>query len=94
MNPQALLCLYRRGIQPLGHLHSGNIFIEEVTNEDGEAAGQRVCKVGGYENMLLGYRTRLYRSLLESEINMELIDVYLFGKFQLMMMLITCAIDV
>ena len=55
-------------------MHIGNIYIEE-TEERG-----RVCKVGGYENTLLGYMSRLYREL-ESRMNMDMIDVVMFGKY-------------
>ncbi len=49
--------------------------------DEDEGAVQKVCRVGGYENMLLGYRTRLYAKLLKSGVHMKLIDVYLFGEF-------------
>ena len=106
---------YRHDIIPLGHLHAGNIFVEDVGeskeeascgeipeedtpagasagaspfivvidagSEGHEEAGRKVCRVGGYENMLLGYWTKLHRDLLKSKVNTNLIDIYLFGKF-------------
>ena len=38
--------------------------------------------MGGYENTLLGYRSRLYRGLYESGMNMDMIDVVMFGKYR------------
>ncbi len=65
---QAVLYLYKLGLRPVGHIQSGNIFVE------GE-----VCRLGGYENRLLGYRTRLYGSCKEANCS-EDIDVAMFGK--------------
>lgn len=94
---QGLIKIYRRGIEPLGHLHTGNIYLvdeSEVSHGDSPeraeasaasggsapevtvAAGQKVCRVGGYENWLLGYKTRLYRDLQKTG---ALLDIYLFG---------------
>lgn len=36
------------------------------------------CRLGGYENTLLGYRSRLYRSI-ESASELERIDMIMFG---------------
>lgn len=52
----------------LGHVHTGNIYIEGDN-----------CRLGGYENALLGYRTRLYRAVLGHEA-LPSIDVIMFGK--------------
>ena len=49
----------------LGHVQSGNIFVQ-----DG------VCRVGGYENTLLGYRSRFYRMCKD---HLEHMDVIMFG---------------
>ncbi len=38
-----------------------------------------VCKLGGYENRLLGYRTRLY-NLCQTFNCTEDIDIIMFGK--------------
>ena len=62
---QALLFLYDLGFPPLGHVHTGNIFV------DGD-----VCRLGGYVNTLLGYKTRLH---LISK-NLDAVDVVMFGK--------------
>ena len=59
--------LYSLGFPPLGHVHTGNIFVE------GD-----VCRLGGYENTLLGYRTPLY-DIIEEYNNLESIDIIMFG---------------
>ena len=56
-------------LSPLGHVHTGNIFVEGG-----------VCRLGGYENTLLGYRTRLYRKIEKSGC-LESIDIIMFGGF-------------
>ena len=56
----------RQGFPVLGHVQSGNIFVQ-----DG------VCRVGGYENTLLGYRSRFYRMC---EDHLEHMDVIMFGE--------------
>ena len=50
----------------LGHIQSGNIFIVDD-----------VCQLGGYENTLLGYKTRLY---MRCKDHLEQLDTILFGK--------------
>ena len=50
----------------LGHVQSGNIFVVDD-----------VCHLGGYENTLLGYRTRLFRLCKD---HLQHFDVILFGK--------------
>ena len=64
--PQAMLFLYEKGFPQLGHIQSGNVFI---VND--------VCLVGGYENTLLGYRTRMYKMCKE---HIERLDVIMFGE--------------
>jgi len=61
--------LYSQGYDPLGHIQTGNIYVG-----DGES-----CKVGGYENTLLKYRARLYKTC-ESVKCLEDIDVIMFGE--------------
>ena len=63
---QAIVFLYSRGFPVLGHVQSGNIFVD-----DG------VCKLGGYENTLLGYKTRLFRLCRD---HLQHFDVIMFGK--------------
>ena len=58
--------LYDVGFSMLGHVQSGNIYVV-----DG------VCKLGGYENTLLGYKTRLYRLCKDHTAHL---DVILFGE--------------
>ena len=53
----------------LGHVQTGNIFVVDD-----------VCHLGGYENTLLGYRTRLFRLCKD---HLQHFDVILFGKKQL-----------
>ena len=65
---QTFLSLYKLGFPPLGNVHTGNIFI---TKEG--------IKLGGYENVLLGYRTRLYRGI-EQEDCLRHIDGIMFGE--------------
>ena len=58
---------YEIPLDPLAHVHVGNIYI------DGEN-----CRLGGYENTLLGYRTRLYRAVLVINA-LPNIDMIMFG---------------
>ncbi len=62
--------LYKQGFPPLGHIHTGNIF----QTEEGDFV------LGGYENTLLGYRTRLYKKIIEENYQLEKIDVIMFGE--------------
>ena len=64
---QAMEFLRRLGFLPLGHVHTGNIYVE------GD-----MCRLGGYENTLLGYRTHRYD--LYSSRGKEFIDVIMFGS--------------
>ena len=66
---QAVGTLYRFGFPPIGHIQAGNIFV------DGN-----VCQVGGYENTLLGYKTRLHRSIA-NENCLDDIDIIMFGEW-------------
>ena len=66
---EAILFLYKVGFQTVGHVHSGNIFMATDTH----------CKLGGYENALLGYRTRLYRACSQ-EGYLNNIDLIMFGE--------------
>ncbi len=50
---------------------------EEGVAHRNTCVGANVCRVGGYENTLLGYRTKLHKDLLESNV---MIDIYLFGE--------------
>ena len=61
-----MLFLYDRGFPQLGHIQSGNVFI---VND--------VCLVGGYENTLLGYKTRMYKMCKE---HIQRLDVIMFGE--------------
>ena len=56
------------GFSPLCHVHTGNIFV------DGD-----ICRLGGYDNTLLGYRPLLYRSIAEKNL-LRNIDVIMFGE--------------
>ena len=58
--------LYETGFPALGHIQSGNVFI---VND--------VCLFGGYENTLLGYKTRLYKMCKEYH---DRLDVIMFGE--------------
>ena len=50
----------------LGHVQSGNIF---VVND--------VCQLGGYENTLLGYKTKLFMFCKD---HLDRFDTILFGE--------------
>ena len=69
-------CLYDVGFPLLSHIHTGNIFIE-VDEE-----WKEVCRLGGYENTLLGYRTLNYKKIFEGG-HLNKIDVIMFGKFKI-----------
>lgn len=58
--------LYDHNFPPLGHIQTGNVFMEGDT-----------CRLGGYENALLGYKTRAYKLCKE---HLEDIDLILFGE--------------
>ena len=69
---QAMSFLYEQGFPPLGHVHTGNMFLK--TDEE----GREVCCLGGHENTLLGYET-CERAFAHSEYS-EAIDIKMFGK--------------
>ena len=58
------------GFDHHGHVQSGNVFV--VADSD----GKQVCKVGGHDNTLLGYKTRLYKLFKDY---LEHLDVLMFG---------------
>ena len=61
-----MLFLYERGFPQLGHIQSGNVFIVNDT-----------CLVGGYENTLLGYKTRMYKMCKD---HIQRLDIIMFGE--------------
>ena len=63
---QAILFLYDRGFHQVGHVQTGNIFL------DGDC-----CHLGGFENTIFGYKTRIIGLLTG---NMESMDLVMFGK--------------
>ena len=65
---QAVNFLYEQGFPPIGHIHTGNIFHTE-----------RGFVLGGYENTLLGYKTKLYRELAGKN-HLDNIDAIMFGE--------------
>ena len=69
------LCCEEVKLEPLGHVHVGNIFVVEAEGEEGE-----MCLLGGYENSLLSYRTRLYRAIHQCN-QLPCIDVIMFGEW-------------
>ena len=71
LSVQAMKFLYDKGFPQLqlGHVQTGNIFVVDD-----------VCLLGGYENTLLGYRTRLFRLCKD---HLKHFDVILFGKEKL-----------
>ena len=65
---QAMKFLYSQGFPTLGHVQTGNIF---VVND--------VCQLGGYENTLLGYESRLFGLCMDY---LQHFDIILFGKIK------------
>lgn len=70
---QAMVYLYKHSfneieLRPLGHVHTGNVYLDNDGN----------CRLGGHENKLLGYRTRLHSDILDSNCIGD-VDVVLFG---------------
>jgi len=61
-----MMTLYQQGFYQIGHIQTGNIFM------DGES-----CCLGGYENTVFGYKTRLFRQLTGRT---DRIDLIMFGK--------------
>ena len=64
--------LYRLGFpyHQLGHVQTGNVFV----------GSDNSCRLGGYDNTLLGYKTRLFRLCRQHE---DHIDVVMFGNYVL-----------
>ena len=60
--------LYDLGFPAIGQIHRGNVFFKD---------GRYV--LGGYENVLLGYRTNLYSQIAKAGL-LNAIDVIMFGK--------------
>ncbi len=94
ISPQAIKYLYDEGFPPIGHIQTGNIFVNITRGEIGSSGGRGniheesgdagdeeqpankiICRLGGYENTLLGYKSRLYHSIAEK----ERIDIIQFG---------------
>ena len=74
MCPQAMTFLYEMkygdvSFKPLEHVQTGNIYIDD----------EGVCRLGGYENALLGYRSKLYRKVVQNDYYSS-IDVIMFGE--------------
>jgi hypothetical protein len=67
--------LYEQGFPPLGHLHTGNIFLVA------ERGGKEVCKVAGYENTILGYRTG--QGVFAHQRYSDAIDLRMFGEMRI-----------
>ena len=65
---QALRFFKQKKFPPLTHAHTANIFVI-----DG------VCKISGHENTLFGYKSRLHRDCVQSDL-LEYSDVIMFGK--------------
>ena len=61
-----MLFLYSKNFPTLGHVQSGNIFVVDDT-----------CLLGGYENTLLGYKTRLF---MRCKDHLDRLDIILFGE--------------
>ena len=59
--------LYSKHFPMLDHVQSGNIFVV-----DGD-----VSQLGGYENTLLGYKTRLF---MRCKDHLDRFDTILFGE--------------
>ena len=63
---QGALDLYELGLEQVGQIHTGNVFL------DGD-----ICRLGGYENTVFGYKTRLTTLLHDYR---EAMDLIMFGK--------------
>ena len=72
-----MLYLYGRGLKPVGHIHTGNIYMKD---ED-------TCLLGGFESMLLQDKSRLHRTC-EKQKCLEDIDIIMFGEHY-----ITCSLN-
>eukprot|EP00117_Sycon_ciliatum_P050324 scpid76365/ scgid35535/ Slowpoke-binding protein len=74
---EALIFLRGRGFPPCLHLHSGNVFV------DG-----RSCKLGGYEQTIFGYPSRMYPLVRRAvKDDLDALEVVLFGHFLYEMLL-------
>lgn len=62
---EAMAFLYSKGFPQIGHVHSGNVIVEE-----------KCCRLSSFENRLLGYQTRRHSQLQGFEPD---IDVLMFG---------------
>ena len=69
-----MIFLYDKGFPVLGHVQSGNVF---VVKDERSRSDNFVCQLGGYENTLLGYKTRLYRLCKD---HLTHFDVIMFGE--------------
>ena len=65
---EATLYLYECGLSPCGHIQSGNIFMTK-----------RGCRLGGYENTLLGYKSRHHQFCQDLQ-HTEKIDILMIGE--------------
>ncbi|XP_028416009.1 slowpoke-binding protein-like [Dendronephthya gigantea] len=66
---KAMLFLHSKGIPTNGHVHSGNIFVKKC-----------VCRISGYEQAILGFKSRLYPRLSRAlKKNKYAIDSLCFG---------------
>ena len=63
------------GFPSLGHIHTGNIFVTSG-GKDNECG---TCRLGGYDNSLLSYRTRIYRGCERAGL-VKNIDMIMFGE--------------
>lgn len=64
--------LYEAGYTQLGSIHSGNVLVDDSSE---------TCRLGGYENALLGYSPP--NSSLLSQHHGANIDRIMFGEFSL-----------
>ena len=64
----------------MGHIQTGNIYVDA-----------NVCQLGGFENTLLGYRSRLHTRIAEGG-HLESIDVVMFGRCGLVTQVVALAI--
>ena len=62
-----MMFLYSKHFPMLGHVQSGNIFVV-----DGN-----ICQLGGYENTLLGYKTKLF---MRCKDHLDRLNTILFGE--------------
>ena len=65
--------LYEQGFPPLGQVHTGNLFVGV------DETGKEVCRLGGYENTLLGHVTN--QNVFTYQKYDDSIDLRMLGKF-------------